>query len=110
MGNEPKEMEDYREYQDIQHKDAIKNLESLRSRIGDENFIKFCIGVIKQCGGQWKTPVEVADLCEKNPKMIYSYVRMYINEIKRRVGNETDVSIDDNLAGWMRAVGDKPKL
>ena len=93
--------------QNLQHENAIKHLESLRSKIGDENFIIFLIGVVNQCGNEKKTPMQIAVMCEKSPKLLYKYVQMYIADIKRKVKNE-DVSIDDNIAGWMRAVGEGP--
>ena len=88
-----------------QHEAAIVVLEGLRARVGDENFIKFMIGIVKFATKRTETPLKIAEMCVNCPKLLYSYLRMYINDIRRKAKDES-VDIDDNLNGWMLALGE----
>jgi len=88
-----------KEQQENRHIAAQEYLESLRSKIGDENFIKFIMGVLAVSKGcKMKIcPETVVHYCENAAFLLTLYIEWYLESMKEKMKDEKD---NPNVAAW----------
>ena len=89
-----------REEQRKIHEKAQDKLEDLRSKVGDENFIRFIMQVLANSKGYVGevTPNAVVEMCDKAAKLLLLYIKWYLETVERRIENGEITG--DNADAW----------
>jgi hypothetical protein len=93
----------------VRHEKSQDNLEALRSEIGDENFIKFIMGILILSKGRGVlgevTPDTVVNYCENAAFLLLLYVKWYLEDMKERV-KRNEIEDKHNMVAWADILND----